>query len=112
MSKVTLAQTKENAAIIECLKKANQCGWVGNITHDTLDKCLTAINYSSHRNSGWYSPIAVKLKGVVGIHMINQDGSILYDYRVIKESSDKFKIEEMSMSLYNEFESEYSKLIN
>ena len=108
----TIANTTENNLTVKALKKINQCQWVGNTTHDTLDKCLVAINYATSKNSGWYNPTASRINGLTGIYMINQDGSICFDFRVIKEGDKKFRIEEMTMKAYNEFENIYSKLID
>jgi len=48
----TIANTKKNKVIVKALKKINQCQWVGNTVHDSLEKCLTAINYETAINSG------------------------------------------------------------
>jgi hypothetical protein len=109
---VQIANTKENNTIVKALKKINQCQWVGNTTHENLEKCLVAINLQSSKNSGWYNPTATRINGLTGIYMINQDGSICFDFRVIKEDDKKFRIEEMTMKAYNEFESLYSKFIS
>ena len=105
------ANTKENNAKVLALKKINQCKWVGNTVHDTLDKCLVAINLNGI-NSGWYSPVAVRISGLTGIYMINQDGSIFCESRVIKEDDKKYRIEELTMDGWNEFENLYSQIIN
>lgn len=44
--------------------------------------------------------------------MINQDGSIFCDARVIKEDEKKFRIETMTMEGWNEFEKLYSQMID
>jgi hypothetical protein len=108
----TLANTKENNVIVKALKKINQCKWVGNTIHDNLDKCLVAINLETGKNSGWYSPIATRINGLTGIYMINQDGSICFDYRVIKEDEKIFRIETLTMAGYNEIENLYAQMIN
>lgn len=108
----TIANTKENNVIVKALKKISETKWVGNTIHDTLNKCLVAINYETGKNSGWYNPTPTRINGLTGIYMINEDGSICFDFRVIKEDDKKFKIEEMTMTGYNEFETLYSKMIN
>jgi len=109
---VTIANTKENNAIVKALKKINECQWVGNVRHTTLDKCMTAINYSSGKNSGWYIPTVTRIAGLTGMYMINEDGSICFDYRVIKEDEKQYLIEEMTTRAYNEFEKLYLQFIN
>ena len=70
----TLKNTPENNAKVSALKTVKEVQWVGEVTHDTIDKALTAINLFQGSNSGWYSPVAVRLNGVQGIFMINEDG--------------------------------------
>lgn len=106
-----LANTKENNAKIKALKKVAETKWVGNVTHDTLDKCLVALNLDS-TNSGWYKPIATTIKGLVGWFMINQDGSLFCEARVIKESDKKYLIEYMRTSAWYEFENNYCQFID
>lgn len=108
--KMKIAETKENKAIIEALKKSNQCKWVGNTTHDTMDKCLTAINLQTS-NSGHYNPVASRLNGCVGFYLINQDGSICYDMRVVKKGEKEFVIEYLTSSGFEDFERNYYKFI-
>lgn len=107
----TLKNTKENNAMVAALKKINQCYWVGNTVHDTLEKCLRAINNESLKNSGWYNPVGLRIAGLEGVYLLNEDGSFCFDYRVIKESENKFKIETMAMKAYNDFESFYLELL-
>lgn len=110
MKKVTLANTPENAAKIEALKAVqNTVGkiyWVGNVVHDSLDKCLAAINLSTF-NSGWYSPVAVRINGLVGIYMLNQDGSIFCESRIIKQGDKSYLIEYMTTEGWNKYESQF-----
>jgi hypothetical protein len=108
----TLKNSKENNTLVAALKKIAETKWVGNTVHDNLDKCLTAINLETGKNSGWFSPVAVRIDGLAGYYLVNQDGSFCFDYRVIKVDSNKFVIETMTMSAYNEFETIYSNLIN
>ena len=44
--------------------------------------------------------------------MINQDGSIFCEARVIKESEKEFKIEHMTMEGWNEFENFYGQFMD
>lgn len=104
-------QTKENVAIVKSLKKISECKWVGNITHNNLDKCLRALNNNSC-NSGWHNPIATRIGGLYGIYMINQDGSIFAEYRIIKVDNDTYRIECLTMEGWNQFENYYREFIN
>lgn len=106
-----IAATKENNATVKALKKMNECKWVGNTTHPNLDRCLTAINLECARNSGWYKPECIRINGLSGIYMINEDGSILPDYRVIKKEESTFLIETLTTSGYNEFEKYYLQFL-
>lgn len=108
---MTLTNTKENNAKVKALKKIAQTKWTGTTIHTNLDACLTALNLDS-TNSGWYKPTAARIDGLTGIFMINQDGSIFCEARVIKESNDKYKIEYMTMTGWNEFENIYCQLID
>ena len=108
----TLKNSKENNTLVKALKNISETKWVGNTIHDNLEKCLMAINLESSKNSGWYNPTATRINGLTGIYMVNQDGSLCFDFRVIKEDEKKFRIETLSMSGYNEFENLYCELIN
>ena len=102
----TLKNTPENNAKVSALKTVKEVQWVGEVTHDTIDKALTAINLFQGSNSGWYSPVAVRLNGVQGIFMINEDGGLNFESRIIK--TDKgYKIEHLTNDGYNTFEDKY-----
>jgi hypothetical protein len=103
-----MIHTKENNAKVEAIKKIAETKWVGNTIHTNLDACLTAMNLESN-NSGWYKPTAIKINGLKGIFMINQDGTFFCDARVIKEGEKKYRIEYMTMTGWNEFENLFSK---
>ena len=103
----TLANTKENNASVKALKKVANTKLAGTTIHNTLDKCLIGINLFCGVNSGHYNPIAIKINGLTGYFMINQDGSILCEARVIKESDNSYKIEYMTKEGWNEFENNY-----
>jgi len=107
----TIANTKENNAKVKALKKIAETKWSGTTSHSNLDACLTALNLDS-TNSGWYNPVATKINGLTGYFMINQDGSIFCEARVIKEDENKFKIEYMTMRGWNEFENFYCDFID
>lgn len=107
----TITPTKENNAKIKALKKVKQTQWNGNTRHESLDACLTAMNLESG-NSGWYKPEAVRIAGLEGIYMLNEDGSLYCDARIIKEDDKKFVIEYLLSSGYNEFESHYLNFIS
>jgi len=100
-----------NEMIIKALSEIKQTDWNGNTIHPNLDFCLRAINLQSN-NSGWYNPIAIKIPKLTGYYMINEDKSIFFEARIIKEDDNKFRIEYMSMSAYNDFEKKYSDYIN
>jgi hypothetical protein len=91
-----IPDTAENRATILALKAlSNTIGkiyWHGNTVHDTLDKCLRALNNQSN-NSGWYNPIPTRINGANGIYMINESGSIFWEARIIKEGEKQFRIE-------------------
>jgi hypothetical protein len=100
----------ENAKV-KALKKIIGTKWVGNTIHDTMDKCLTALNLQS-TNSGWYKPTAKRINGLTGWFMVNQDGSVFCEARVIKKGEKQYLIEYMTMDAWNEFENLYFKFIN
>jgi hypothetical protein len=110
----TLANTNENNAKVKALKKLeNTVGkifWAGNVTHDSLEKCLFAINLNSW-NSGWYTPVAVKINGLSGYYMVNQDGSLFCEARIIKQDSNKYLIEYLTDEGWDMFENFYTKFI-
>ena len=107
----SIANTKENNATVKALKKISETKWAGTTTHPNLDACLTAINLNS-TNSGWYKPTASRIEGLTGVFMINQDGSIFPEARVIKEDENIFKIEYITMTGWNEFENLYCQFID
>lgn len=110
MTAEQLEINKNNEAKVKALKKIKETKWVGNTTHDNMDKCLRAICLDSS-NSGHYNPTAIRINGLTGWWMINQDGSIFCEARVIKEDTSIFRIEYLTMSGWNEFETLYSNII-
>lgn len=107
----TVANTRENNAKVKALKSIAETKWAGATTFSNIDACLTGLNLQT-TNSGWYKPTAIKINGVSGYFMINQDGSIFCEARIIKESENKFVIEYMTNTAWNEFERLYSEFIN
>lgn len=105
----TLKNTQDNKVRVSALKKISECKWNGNTIHDTLNKCLVAINLNAF-NSGWYNPVAVKIDGLTGYYMVNQDGSLFFESRVVKADDNKFRIEELTMQGLNEFENLYREM--
>ena len=101
----TIANTKENNAIVNALLSIEESGWLGSTTHDNINACLTALNLQTS-NSGWYKPVAVQINNLRGLYMINQDGSIFYDARIIKENN-SFKIEYLTLPAFAQFEQLY-----
>lgn len=71
---ITLANTRENDAKVKALKKIANTMWPGTTVHDTMYKCLRGICLYSGLNSGHYNPKAIRINGVRGWFMINQDG--------------------------------------
>jgi len=106
-----IANTKENSAKINALKKINQCKWAGTTTHTNLEACLTALNLDS-TNSGWYKPGAAAINGLTGVYMLNQDGSIFCEARVVKEAEKQYRIEYLTTDGWNEFEALYSQFLD
>jgi len=107
----TIAKTTENNTKVKALQKIAETKWTGTTIHTNLDACLTALNLISN-NSGWYKPKATKIGGLTGWFMINQDGSLFCEARVIKEDDKKFKIEYMTSAGLNEFEDHYCNFID
>jgi hypothetical protein len=109
-----LKESKENNAKIKALKKIQKTVgkiiWNGNNTHDSIHKCLVGMNLNSD-NSGWYIPDAVRIKGLDGIYMINQDGSLFCESRIIKKEESLYAIEYMTSSGWDLFEHHYSEFI-
>jgi hypothetical protein len=105
----TLANTTENNAKVKALKAVeNTVGkifWVGNNTHDNLDKCLTGLNLDS-TNSGWYKPVAVRINGLTGVYMVNQEA------RIIKQDEKKYLIEYLTNEGWNKFENLYCQFVD
>lgn len=100
--------TKENVSKIKALEAISDSEWTYCAMHDTLDKCLTAINLGT-LNSGWYKPTYVLIDGF--IYIINQDGSLFCEQR-IKVVSGSYQIEDMNVKAWNRFEIIYNKLLN
>ena len=100
-----------NNAKVKALKKISETKWVGNTIHDSMEKCLVGLNLDS-TNSGAYLPSAVKINGVTGFFMTNEDGSLFCEARVIKEDNNKFRIEYLTTSGWNEFEKLYYTFLN
>lgn len=105
----TLANTEENKNLAAALKTVNECKWSGNTEFSDIEKCLVSINLQTS-NSGDYIPTPIKLKGMIGIYLVNEDGSLYYDARIIKNDNNTFKIEYLTMSGFNDFEAAYSNL--
>lgn len=105
-----LANTKSNKAKIEALKKVSGTKWVGNTIHPNIQLCLTAMNLDSS-NSGHYNPSAVRIAGLHGIWMVNEDGSLFCEARIMKEGEKEYRIEYMIMSAWNDFENHYCDLL-
>tara|TARA_R110000744_G_C19002854_1_gene522014 strand:+ start:58 stop:378 length:321 start_codon:yes stop_codon:yes gene_type:complete len=103
-----LANTKENNNLIKALKSVNSCKWAGSTSFDDIDRCLRSIGLQT-LDSGNYTMTPIKLKGMTGIYLVNEDGSLNYEFRILNEDT-KFTIESLSMSGYNDFEAAYRAL--
>jgi len=108
--KTALKNTADNKARIEALKTIKETQWVGNTVHTSIDACLTAMNLDS-TNSGWYNPTAIRIPQLKGIFMVNEDGSLFYEAKIIKDSDNAYRIEYMTMEAYNKFEQKYGELV-
>jgi hypothetical protein len=104
-----LKNTKENKNLIQCLKKVNETDWVGNIQFQTLDEAVRILNTRSS-NSGWSNPLPFKVKGLTGMFISTDRGSLFYDSRIIKTESG-YLVEEMTMQAFNEFEQRYIEIL-
>lgn len=104
-----LATNKTNKIIIEALGSIKETMWSGNTTHTTMQSCLASINLQS-ANSGHYNPSAVRIAKLTGWFMVNEDGSLYFEARIIKESDNEFTIEHLSNSGYNAVENKYREL--
>lgn len=109
--KADLKNTKENIAKVAALRAVKETQWIGEVTHNSIDKCLTAINLFQGVNSGWYNPLGVRIKGIQGVFMINEDDSLNFESRIIKMDDYHYKIEHLSNSGYNAFERKYIEII-
>ena len=99
-------RTTENNAKVAALKAVKEVHWVGEVTHHSIESALTAINLFQGTNSGWYKPQAVRMSGIQGIFMINEDGGLNFESRIVK--TDKgYKVEHLSNAGYEAFESKY-----
>jgi len=103
--------SKYNKIVIEAIKNVKEVHWVGNTKHNTLDKCLVAINLYQRVNSGWYTPKPIKIKGYKGYFVVNEDGRIGFESRILKISNNEFLIEHLSSDGYKTFEDNYYKLV-
>lgn len=105
----TLKNTNENRVFATILKTIKETDWCGNTVHNDIESCLVAINLGTKINGGFYKPTAITLKGINGYFMVNKDGSLLYDYRVIKTEKG-YLIETLTSAGFNKFEKMYSEL--
>lgn len=54
---------------------------------------------------------AVRLKGVNGIFMVNENGNICFSSRIIKTNDGMYRVETMTTDQYTEFENKLEKAI-
>lgn len=107
-----LNNTPENNAKVKALRTVKETDWVGEVIHENISTCFTAINLFQGVNSGWYEAAGIRIKGVKGIFMINQDGSLNFESRVIKIDNNKYKIEHLTSAGYAEFENKFIEHID
>jgi hypothetical protein len=105
-----MTNTAENISKVTALKTIKETQWVGNLTFDSLDKCLTSMNFNT-LNSGWYKAAALRINGLKGIFMLNEDGGLNFEQKVTKLEENKFLIESLSNEGFNQFENKYCELI-
>lgn len=104
-----LSKSIKNTNLIKALKTVNSCKWTGSTSFDDIDKCLRSINLQTS-NSGYYTPTPIKIKGMTGIYLVNEDGGLCYEFRVLNEDN-KFIIETLTSSGYRDFETAFLELI-
>lgn len=102
----TLKNTRQNNAKVSGLKIVKETQWVEEVTHDTIDNALTAINSFYGLNSKWYKPVAVTINGVKGIFMLNEDGGLNFESRII-ETDKGYKTEHLTNDGYDSWENKY-----
>jgi hypothetical protein len=56
--------------------------------------------------------VAVKINGLTGIYMVNQDGSLFCEARIIKQEENKYLIEYLTNEGWNKFENLYCKFVD
>ena len=100
--------TSKKLTSFKALKTVNECKWTGNTKFDDIDRCLRSIGLQTS-NSGSYTMTPIKLKGMIGYYLVNEDGSLHYDSRILKDETG-YTIEYLSMSGFNDFEKAYSSL--
>jgi hypothetical protein len=108
-----LASTDENKAFIEAIKaldkSVGKIYWTGSITHINIESALVSANLEVGSNSGWYTPTPIRLNGVTGIYMVNENGSLMWSARIIKEDENRFRLEFMTNEAYIKFDEEVRK---
>lgn len=91
----------ENAAKIAALNNLRGDPWKDTTSFLTLGECLASINLLT-TNSGWYKPQSVQIPGV-GEFMLNPDGSVFCEYRIIQNDG-LYLIQEMTTDGWSRFE--------
>lgn len=108
---MTLNNTAENNAKVNALKAVKETQWVGNLTFENIETCLRSMSMNT-MNSGWYNPKALRIAGLQGIYMINEDGGLYFEQRIIKVSNNEYRVESLSNSGFNVFENKYLELVD
>jgi len=96
---------EENNKRVYCLKRLNLCLWGGSTAFKDLDMCLRSINMQTF-NSGHYTPIPIKIKGMSGIFILNEDGLLNFEFKISKIDG-YFLIESLTKTGIKEFENRY-----
>jgi hypothetical protein len=107
----TLKNTPENAAKIAALKIVKETQWVGSLTYENIESCLASMNLNTC-NSGCYKPAAGRIPGVAGIFLINEDGGIYFEQRIIKKDNGSFVVESLSNDGFDAFESKFIETLD
>ena len=106
-----LIDTQINKKYITVLKTINECKWSGSTSFSDLESALVSANLQTG-NSGLYVPVPIRVKGLKGIRFINENGNINFEIRILKESNEKYVIEYLTNSGYNDFEHGYKNISN
>lgn len=108
MKKVNLSAVfEQNKRLIEGLRKfenvVGEIPWTDGLGFDSMELCAASMNLNA-LNSGFYKPPMVRIKGLSGFYMINEDGYLHCDQRVVKESERCYRIQNLTSTAFNRLE--------